>query len=340
MAHFKNLFFILLLVVLFVEVLIVFPSRLEHEDDADVRARIEAQAKAAKEKEERIKRGEKVEEPSTLANQKVKGMHLVESQQGSRDWELFAAAAEGNQGAGTWNLRNVKVLFYNKEKVEFTVTGDQGIIDSKSKDLSVIGNVVTRSENGYVFKTPSIFYSAKARQIESPEEVFMSGPKDEGLAGIDVKGRHMKVLVDQSKMFIQDKVSAQKPEKDGKKIEIAADGAEFSGKSREAKFLGAVRISYDNMKLEGPEASFLYQTGANILSSVNLRGGVRVTDTDKVATSETVNLDLLEKKYTFQGSPKVIQNNDELTGEKIIFFDGGKKVKVERARAKVENQNQ
>lgn len=340
MAKIKNLLFISLLIILFVEVLIVFPSRLEHEDEAEVRARVEAQYKEKLANEERVKRGEKGAEPTNLAEQKMQGVHLVESQQGARDWELFAAAAEGSKIQGTWNLKDVKVLFYNKEKVEFTVTGDQGTIDSKTKDLSVIGNVVTRSENGYLFKTPSIFYSSISRQIESPEEVLMIGPKDGTMAGMDVKGKHMKVFVDQSKMVILDNIVAQKPEKDGKKMEIAANGAEFSGKSREAKFLGAVRIAYDNMKMEGPEASFLYKDNADILSSVIVKGGVHVQNLDKSATSETVKLDLLEKKYTFQGNPKVVQNGDELIGEQIIFLEGGKKVKVERARAKVENKNQ
>lgn len=150
----------------------------------------------------------------------------------------------------------------------------------------------------------------------------------------------MKVLVDQSKMLIEKRVTAQKPMKDGKSFDIVADGAEFSGKSREARFLGAVRMSYDNMKLEGPEASFMYGKGADILSSVSIKGGVRVSDVDKFATAENVDLDLLANKYTFKGRPKVIQNNDELTGEEIIFLDGGKKVKVERVRAKVENKDQ
>lgn len=333
MAKFKNFIFVALLVLLFVEVLIVFPSRLEHEDDAEVRARIEAQS-------ERLRRGEKPEEPKSLAEQKMQGVHLVESQQGSRDWELFSVSAEGSQAAGTWKLKQVKVYFYNKEKVEFTVTGDSGTIDSKSKDLSVIGNVVTRSENGYVFQTPSIYYSSKTRLIESPEEVLMKGPRDSSGEGLFLKGRRMKVLVDQSKMLIQEKITAQKPEKAGKNFEIVADGAEFSGKSREARFLGSVRMSYDNMKLEGPEASFLYNTGADILSSIAIKGGVKVSDADKFATSESVSLDLLANKYIFKGRPKVIQNNDELTGEEIIFLDGGKKVKVERVRAKVENKDQ
>ena len=71
MAKFRNLIFILLLGFLFVEVLIVFPSRLEHEDEAEVRARVEAQDKSNKEKEERIARGEKIDEPSKLAEQRM-----------------------------------------------------------------------------------------------------------------------------------------------------------------------------------------------------------------------------------------------------------------------------
>ncbi|MEN0057954.1 MAG: LPS export ABC transporter periplasmic protein LptC, partial [Bdellovibrio sp.] len=169
MAKFKNLILTILLALLFVEILIIFPSRLEHEDEAEVRARVEEQARRTLEKEERIKRGEKVNEPSALAEQKMQGVHLVESQQGHRDWELFASSAEGSEGAGTWKVLKVRVLFYNQEKVEFTVTGDMGTIDYKSKDLSIVGNVITRSENGYIFESPSVFYSAKTRQIESPE---------------------------------------------------------------------------------------------------------------------------------------------------------------------------
>ncbi|AFY00505.1 hypothetical protein Bdt_0799 [Bdellovibrio bacteriovorus str. Tiberius] len=338
MGKYKNYIFMALLVALFVEILIVFPSHLEHEDEVALRQRVEKRDKEAK---ERKKKGIKEDPgPSSLADQKMGGVHLVESQSGNRDWELFAVSAEGSQAGGKWALQQVRVLFYNKEKLEFTVTGDEGTIDDKSKDLSVIGNVVTKSENGYVFKTPSIFYSSKTRQIVSPEQVLMEGPRDSSGAGLFLKGASMKVLVEQSKMLIQNKVTAQKPMKDGKKFEISADGAEFSGKNREARFLGAVRMNYDNMKLEGPEASFLYGKGADILSSVAVKGGVRVSDVDKFATSESVNLDLLANQYTFKGRPKVIQNNDELTGEEIVFLEGGKKVKVERVRAKVENKDQ
>ncbi|QDK36819.1 LPS export ABC transporter periplasmic protein LptC [Bdellovibrio sp. NC01] len=333
MKNIKNLIFIGLLIFLFVEVLIVFPSRLEHEDDKAVRERI-----AKQEALKKLNNGKEPEPSSTLAEQRMGGVHLVESQQGLRDWELFATSAEGSQNAGNWKLHEVRVLFYNKEKVEFTVTGDTGTIDAKSKDLSIIGNVTTRSENGYSFQTPSVYYSSVKRQIESPEEVTMKGPKDTTGEGMLLKGRRMLVTVDDSKMFIKENVVAKKPMKEGKSFEVAADGAEFSGKSREAKFLGKVRMTYDNMRLEGPEASFLYSSGAAMLSSVAVKGGVKVSDADKFATAENVNLDLLANKYVFKGRPKIIQNNDELSGEEIVFLDGGKKVKIEKVRAKMENK--
>lgn len=332
MKNIKNLIFIGLLIFLFVEILIVFPAKLEHEDDKAVRARVEEQER------KKLENQGKEEDTSTLAEQRMGGVHLVESQSGLRDWELFAKSAEGSQAAGTWKLHDVRVLFYNKEKVEFTVTGDQGSIDAKSKDLSIIGNVTTTSVNGYSFQTPSVFYSSVKRQIESPEQVTMKGPKDTTGDGMILKGRRMLVLVDDSKMFIKEQVTGRKPMKEGKAFDIVADGAEFSGKSREAKFLGKVRMSYDGMRLEGPEASFLYGGGQEILKSVAVKGGVKVSDADKFATSESVDLDLLANKYVFKGSPKIIQNNDELSGEEIVFLDGGKKVKIERVRAKMENK--
>ncbi|WP_413558438.1 LPS export ABC transporter periplasmic protein LptC [Bdellovibrio sp. HCB209] len=340
MAKFKNLIFVALLILLFVEVLIVFPKKLEHEDDAAVQARVELQESKRKELEELKKAGKAVDEkqPGSMADQKMGGVHLVESQKGQRDWELFSESAEGSQGSGNWKLKQVRVLFYNKEKIEFTVNGDEGTIDANSRDLRITGNVVTRSENGYLFKTPGIHYSAVKREIESPEDVYMEGPRDKSGSGMVVKGRRMQVLVDQSKMLIREKVTATKAANDGKRFEIAADGAEFSGKNNVARFLGTVRMNYDGMRLEGPEANFLYDRGANILSNINILGGVKVSDADKFATSDMVNLDLLANKYVFKGKPKVIQNNDELSGEEIIFLDGGKKVKVERVRAKMDNK--
>ena len=37
----------------------------------------------------------------------------------------------------------------------------------------------------------------------------------------------------------------------------------------------------------------------------------------------------------FDGKPRVVQDNDEVRGDRITFLDGGKKVNVQNAKIKV-----
>ncbi len=319
MKNLKNILFVILLIFLFVEVLIIFPNRLEHKEKELPTATTQVD--------------------STQPEQKMKGVHLVEARQGHQDWELFSAAAEGYQGKGAWELKKVRVLFYNKEKISFTVTGDLGSIDGKSKDLRIKGNVITKSENGYIFKTSSIFYNAKKRQILSSEKLSMHGPKDEMGDGFVLEGTDMLVLVDDNRMTINQNVRGSKKFKDGKDFFITSDKAEFSGQSHQARFYGNVEMKYANLRLQGPTAVFQYKGNTSLINYIQIQGGVRVNDADKVATADTVNLDLFKNIFTFRGKPKVIQNNDELSGEEIIFLDGGKKVKVEKVRARMEKKD-
>jgi LPS export ABC transporter protein LptC/lipopolysaccharide transport protein LptA len=329
----RNVILTTLMVFLFVEVLIIFPNRLEKnpEPEAERRTTLSKDVLQDSDTPSNEDTGGGIK-----AEQRMKGVHLVESQQGKRDWELFSESATGSQGKGTWNLKQVRVLFYNMEKIEYTVTGDEGAIDSKTKDLRIRGHVVTKSANGYIFETPSIFYSAYDRRIESPEQVVMRGPRDGNGEGLHLRGSDMLVHVDQSRMLIRGKVTAEKELKDQKKLLVEADSAEFSGKNREARFIGKVSLTYNKMKIEGPEAVFGYSKNADILSTVQVLGGVKVSDVDKFASSDRLDVDVLQNILTFRGKPKIIQNDDELTGDEITFLDGGKRVKVNRVKARVE----
>src|SRR5690606_1756963 len=151
-------------------------------------------------------------------------------------------------------------------------------------------------------------------------------------------GQEMEVLVDESKMIVKNEVKAKKKLRGGKKLEITGDSVELSGRGKEVRFLGHVIINYDGSKIEAPLAAFGYSPDSSKLQNIIFNGGVRVSDDDKYALSDEMNLDLLANRFTFTGQPRVYQNNDELTGEKIIFLDGGKKVKVEKIRARVENK--
>ncbi len=50
--------------------------------------------------------------------------------------------------------------------------------------------------------------------------------------------------------------------------------------------------------------------------------------------SDDLRIDFSTQKLTFSGKPRLYQDEDELVGDKIIFLEGGKKVKVEKVKAK------
>lgn len=315
MRNLKTYTFVILLGFLFLEVWVGFPIQLE----------------------------KKIEEPRPLAlydnngaEKVMKEVHLVESRSGTRDWELFAETAEGYAGQGSWELKNVKVLFYSGEKIEFTVTGKTGRIDSKTKDMQIAGDVSTVSSNGYRFQSASLIYLADTRLLKSPDRIRMISPPDENGKGMQLDGEKMEANVDKSLMRISNGVIAKKQMNDGKTFVIKSQVAEFSGHDNSAKFLEKVMIELDTMRMEGPEAQFSYRQGTEMLQSILMRGGVRVSDIDKYATSEAVRFDPTDNRFTLTGRPRVVQNNDEILGDQIIFIDGGKRVKVENIRARVE----
>lgn len=320
MERLRNPIFLVLLVLLFVEVLIIFPSRVDHSGEDPL--------------------PDDTEQTTPLsgpAEQKMEGVHLVESQGGNRDWELFAKAAEGDQRLA-WSLRDVRVLFYKDEQVEFTVTGREGTIDTKSRDMRIRGSVQVVSGNGYQFRTEEVSYDARRRRILSPGSVLMTSPADRDGAGMTVQGVRMVADVERSWMQIASNVRANKPLRQGRKMSLTSDSAEFSGRNREAHFKGKVVMTYGDSKIEGPEA--LFRTGsANEISNILVRGGIKVTDQNKFATSEDLDLDLISDRFVFTGQPKVYQDSDELTGERIIFLEGGKKVRVESVRARTKEPN-
>jgi LPS export ABC transporter protein LptC len=321
MRYFRWILLSVFFVLLFAEIWLGFPAILEK-----------------KEADSNVEKSALLSDSSvaSAAEKHMEGVHYVESRSGNRDWELFAKSAEGSEGDGEWNLKNVKVHFYSNDKIEFTVTGDDGRIDAKSKDMRISGKVLIISKNGYRMQTDAVEYESQVRIIRSLDRVNLTGPQDSNGKGITVRGNWMEAFVDQNLMRLKNDVVAKKVLQNGKTFTVKSGVAEFSGTNKEVRFVDQVAVEMDSMKLEGPEAKFQYAQGADALKSVLINGGVRISDLDKYATADSVSFDPGQNQFTLQGHPRVVQNNDEITGDKIILMDGGKKVKVEKMKARVE----
>ncbi len=321
MRRFRKIIFLLVLIGIFIELMIIVPQKIKSFRGTRI-------ADVAK----------KLEEEKNLS--KAEGIHIVESQKGNRDFELFAKTAEGEQGIGTWNLFDMKVNYYNSQVIDYVVTGEKGFVDGKSKDMDIMGKVKTVSKNGYHFNTDSIHYRAEDRLITSPDRVVMLGPRDKDGAGLRLTGKSMLVDVEKNVMLIEQDIRAEKELSQGQNAVITSQRAEFSGNHQKAHFVGNVRMSYKKMVIEAPEASFDYAQGGDFLSAVQFRGGVKFVDQDKSATSQEIKMNLRAQEVILDGNPQVVQDQDELRGERIIFLEGGKKVKVERVKAQMSPQSE
>jgi len=232
-------------------------------------------------------------------------------------------------------LQTVKAQFFTDDGITFNVSGAEGSVGTDNKDVTVDGGVVTQSSNGYVFKTTKVQYNSKTRFLTSPMMVEVSGPRDITGHSIYIKGQKMSADLNKGFITIENEVSAKKTGSSNQKMVVTSQKAELSGKDKSVRFSGAVVIDMNGMKITGPDALFKYGAQSDLLESIELEGGVKVSDFSKWATSEKLSINLAKNEFVFDGKPRVVQDNDELRGDRIVFLDGGKKVKVQNAKIKV-----
>lgn len=322
----------LLFVILVVEILVVAPKEIGTSLADDLRAAKEAAAV--------LKLHEK---DKGLTGQTMRDVHLVEAKGEGKEWELWADRALRPKENEQWTIEKVKVNFFADNGVMYTVTGLRGLVVPEKKDIRIDGDVVTHSSNGYIFKTQSVEYNSKGRKLVSPNQVEMIGPRDKNGGDIHLTGGALDADFATNEINITHNVRATRkvvigPANQEKTAHLQAQRALFSGRTNMAQFFGDVVIDVDAMQIAGPRAKFSYDPTTQMLDSMQVEGGVHVTDSDKFATSGAVNMFLKEDKVVFSGSPRVVQNGDELVGDEIVLMDGGKKVQVSNAKAQLESR--
>ncbi len=307
----------LLFVVIIVEILLLSP------DDLDV--------------VQIINEAEEIMENSEQVDQVVRGVHLMEASEKQKEWELWSKTAVSFKSKNSWNLKEVRVLFFS-DKGNFTVTGEEGEVQFGTKNLEITGNVLVKSSNGYEFKTEKAIYISDEKKLISPVEVTMVGPVDERGYQLKLRGDGLESFVKTSVISVIGSVKTKKEVKEGQIINIKSERANLSGASLFVQFLKNVVMDMNDLRVSGQKAKFNYSDNKNIVESILVKGKIRVSDKDKWATADSVNAYLEEEKFVFRGSPRLVQDSDEIRGKEIIFLNGGDKVQIKGANLKLQDQ--
>lgn len=123
--------------------------------------------------------------PST-ADLQIKELDLEEEAKGVR-WRLKAEQALMYDKAGQAQLRKLVANIYERER-QWTIVGDEGELDGKTKNVEIRRNVVVTSNDGLRLETAVLRWEAENKRLWTDTPVMLSrnGSVVRG-SGLDVR---------------------------------------------------------------------------------------------------------------------------------------------------------
>jgi LPS export ABC transporter protein LptC len=123
-------------------------------------------------------------EPSPEEKAKMETLSLTQIEEGGQRWKLNAQKAEYLKNRDEIRIRGVYLEFYGTDQETVYLWGDEGLVNTKSQDLVIRGDVKLAKGN-LTIRTPEIQYFHKERTLVAPEEVLLEGPQAQ-IAGKDL----------------------------------------------------------------------------------------------------------------------------------------------------------
>jgi LPS export ABC transporter protein LptC len=108
----------------------------------------------------------------SAADLRIKEVDLEEVTKGVR-WRLRAEQALMYEQEGRTNLKNLTIRVFQKDR-SWTILGEEGDLDQKSRTVEVRKNVVITSSDGLRMDTSVIHWDADAQRLWTDEPVTLS----------------------------------------------------------------------------------------------------------------------------------------------------------------------
>jgi lipopolysaccharide export system protein LptC len=125
---------------------------------------------------------------------------FVESKDGQVDWKIHAKNAQVFDAESKAVLNDVQVTLVDTQGVQMTVEGDDGIINTSSKDFVLSkrsGDLALVFRDGYTIYTPRVSWVNTERRFWTDEPVRITGPS------MQVTGQGMDALLTTREMRIR-----------------------------------------------------------------------------------------------------------------------------------------
>lgn len=281
---------------------------------------------------------------ATETNEQVMlGVHLTETHEEGKDWELWAEKAYNFREDGSWVIEKVKIRIFGQQdgksqkNTYYDVTGEKGQIDPKRKNIVIDGGngeVQTVTSNGYLLKMKKILYETEKKTIQSNSEIKMFGPEIKGESRLELTGYGMLTDLKTNELKILENIKARKTLQRGQLVTVSSQSATFNSAHYTAQFHKNVVADYGSYRVTGQQAILEVDPKFHHVDLVTVQDQVRLSDINKWAVADKVKIYPEQRKMVLSGAPRMIQNSNELSGEEITFYEQGSQIQVKKPKAR------
>lgn len=240
----------------------------------------------------------------------VTGEHAIaeyakQSAAGRKARATRTEAVAGGQAVERFTVRgNVRV-----QRGSRTATGEQGVVDVKGQTLVLTGTP----------ETPPVVRDGA--ETLSGERILLRLDSD------DVDVIRPRVVLRRS---LAEEGHAAPPTP----VKVEADHLVLLQARRLARFTDDVVLRRGDTVVRSPRMEARYDADGQ-LTRLELRGGVDVRQGERRATGESADYDAQARTLVLQGDPKLYDEGDVLSGDRIDLALDSKEVRVERAHGRL-----
>jgi LPS export ABC transporter protein LptC len=139
-------------------------------------------------------------------NISLQQVHMIETRDGLKLWEIRADQVEVNEREGftvlTRIIRPIQIAFYSSQG-QATCVADRATLDLTTKDVRLEGGVVARSEQGMELKTEQLRWIAASRRLQTDQAVTITR------GSLVSRGRGMEAETDLERVRILQNITSQ-----------------------------------------------------------------------------------------------------------------------------------
>jgi len=136
----------------------------------------------------------------------LRKIHMIETRQGAKLWELWADRAEVHEREGHTVLlrehRPVEIVLYSSQG-ELLCTANRATVDTQTKDVRLEGGVIARSDQGTELRTEELRWLAVSRRVQTDRPVVVSR------GGLVSHGRGLEAETDLEQVRIFQNITSQ-----------------------------------------------------------------------------------------------------------------------------------